>query len=154
MLALACSPSNSMENGEATAGGGGTPVSVTCNSYCSEQHPAGVQSYGNLYNCLLCGACFDVCTTEISTGICQEGAAETGCSMSSNDCASCMNSSCALQQQVDTTFQGACAAEGDACSKDTNCLTMYNCVVTCNSNGGPPSEGTGGAGGTSGAGGA
>ena len=146
LLALACSPADTIRGSEATSGAGGTPVSVECDTHCNTQHPGGADLYASLRGCLLCGACFDVCNGEVGPALCPDGGMELGsqCSMKSGSCDACINSACAVEQLSDTKWQGACAAEGQACSDNTECVNLNNCVVTCIQDGGIGSGGGGG----------
>lgn len=139
-------------NGAGGSGSGGGMVAQNCQLACEFKYPGAVEAYEALKSCLVCRACRDVCG-----GSC--GQADLGCSAQSADCSSCIVSPCALSQQPDTSFTGACAMEGEACAMSSDCVGLNNCVAHCVETTGPSgssgssggSEGTGGSGGAGGA---
>ncbi len=151
-LWASCLPSGPDTSGTTTAGpattagsgAGGTPLPALCETSCAKKHPGGVQLYEAFHKCLVCGACHDKCATQ--SGCMPADGAEKGCSGMAMSCDACTVSECAVHQKPDTTFEGACANEGTACSKSNDCVAVQNCVGACIQTTGP--------GGPSGAGGA
>jgi len=141
---VACVPPGPKGDG-AGSGGAGTPSpAAQCQAFCEAEHPDAVTAYRALSSCLLCDACHDRCGAELPAAC---GAMELGCSADATDCASCIASPCALEQQPDTTFKGACALAGAECAASTGCVALNNCVASCVVSTGPGSTGSGGAGG-------
>ena len=120
VLGVACSISEDSDGG---AGGGESAPDITtlCEEECIPLYPAGEVPYRNLRGCVFCGACFDVCTAELGAAICPDGGGDLGCSVQSTDCATCINGACALLQNPDTSFIGACAVPGQQCGDVVEC---------------------------------
>ncbi len=131
-------------------GAGGTPLPVACEQDCEMKFPNGAMEYRAFHSCLVCGACRDLCTKEVSGG-CKGMDADKGCSAMFMSCADCAASTCAAHQKPDTMFDGACAAEGNACAGKPDCVALSNCTAKCIITTGP--GGPGGGGGAGGAGG-
>ena len=136
VLGVACSISEDSDGG---AGGGESAPDITtlCEEECIPLYPAGEVPYRNLRGCVFCGACFDVCTAELGAAICPDGGGDLGCSVQSTDCATCINGACALLQNPDTSFIGACAVPGQQCGDVVECVSLNNCVADCVADGGP-----------------
>ncbi|MBM4377358.1 MAG: hypothetical protein FJ095_19940 [Deltaproteobacteria bacterium] len=136
----ACTPAG--PRGDGATGAGGSPPAVLCREACLEQYPMGEVAYTALTTCLVCGACHDVCGMEAGAAC---GTADLGCSADASDCASCLASTCALEQTPNTLFKGACALEGAECAASSDCVGLNNCVAACVVSTG--ATGSGGAGG-------
>lgn len=128
-------------------GGGQTVVepgpTEVCEEMCVPLHAAGEAEYRTLRACLLCNACSSVCETD-AAAVCADAMVQAtdACSSLAPDCASCVVSPCAVEQQPDTSFVGVCAAEATACQANVPCISLNNCVANCVAN----TPGTGGAG--------
>jgi hypothetical protein len=145
LLVAACS----IEGGDDDDGAGaGRPPGPTeeCEAIYVPMYPAAEEAYRALRACLLCRACANHCASEVGD-LCEPQPELDGCSMTATNCDECVASACALSQNPDTTFIGACAVEGNACRDTPDCVTLNNRVAMCVN--APP--GTGGAGGTGGA---
>jgi hypothetical protein len=138
----ACIPPGPKDDVAAGAGSGGSSPSAACQAACEAEHPDGVDAYRALATCLVCEACHDRCGAELGSAC---GSMDLGCSADATDCASCVASACALEQQPDTTFKGACALAGAECAASSDCVALNNCVASCVVSTGP--GGTGGGGG-------
>ncbi len=133
VVAGACVPSGPDEG----SGAGTTFVpepgpTEICETQCIPQHPNGEWDYRALRGCLFCDACPTICVdqaTEICAG--RDGGADLGCSAQAFHCADCIGGPCALVQNPDTTFAGACAQFGTTCSANLECVLFTNCVVKC-----------------------
>jgi len=148
VLIVSCSVSEKRDRDDDDDGGsGGTPIIVLCEEQCVADQPAGEIDYRAVRSCLLCGACAVACENDHG-GVCDDTATELGCSGQSSSCVQCINGECALKQNADTTFAGACATQATTCAMNTPCVTLNNCVAIC------VEGGVGGAGGSAGAGGA
>ena len=124
--------STTTSNGGAGGGGANGSNLEQCEAMCVPMFLDGEADYRLLRECLLCGACADACV-DVSESVCVNGTTEVGaCSaMAGGDCDACVAGPCALMQMQDTTFTGLCAPFGAACSANTNCLQINNCVADC-----------------------
>src|SRR5690606_731365 len=99
-----------------------------CEAICVPMYPEAEEAYRALRACLLCRACATHCEPQVGD-LCDPQPELDGCSMTETSCDECVASPCALAQQPDTTFVGACAVEGNACQQAPGCVTLNNCVA-------------------------
>lgn len=146
-LGAACSVTGSDDDG---GSGGSRPPGKTeeCEAICLPAHPAGEPVYRALRECLLCRACANICAPDVGD-LCEPQPDLDGCSQASATCEACVEGPCALLQQPDTTFVGACAAEATTCIQAPDCIAINNCVAECVAAPNPSTSSTTGSGGAS-----
>ena len=118
-------------------GGGAAPdVTALCEQQCAPTYPSGEADYRATRSCLLCDACYVACKAEgVDLSVCPGDPATDGCSATDMTCTACVTGACALAEIPGSgTHTGVCAAFGDTCSNNVECVGMTNCVNACVTN--------------------
>ena len=104
--------------GGAHQGGNGQGGTENCVDQCVATYPGGLTDLQAVYDCLFCGACFDVCANQVPCS----GGMEMGCSSQSMDCDACLDGDCSLN---------VCILEILDCDDNPECWPLDDCVQSC-----------------------
>lgn len=139
MLPQACGGGSDDDGGTrttATSAGGssGTSTGVggtdACVAACESMWPGGLTNANLMADCVVCGACYDICDGGVGD-VCASGS-ELGCSSSATSCQECVASVCAWDLDIPTMMTtGVCAAEAQGCIDNNDCLELLDCVSMC-----------------------
>lgn len=145
LLVVACSSGAEPvdDDGDGLGGFGGAKapdVTKLCEEQCAPLHPTGDPDYRASRSCVLCDACYTVCSAEgVDVSACPAAPMPDACSATAATCAECVAGACAqLQDPATTMFTGICAAQGDTCANNVDCVGMTNCVRGCVEQSAPP----------------